>query len=102
MSGGESSWKDELAETERALKVHTGYGEPREESEEKEIVGSCMVCKGDIIKDVATEFNPMSGPLIIGPGSRQQFSEVLRGYYCTGCGLKYQFPPQAITKESSF
>lgn len=55
--------------------------------------GKCVVCNGMIVEKVVRRFNPMSGPLIIGPGSRQQFHEVSEGFYCQDCGLMYKFPP---------
>jgi len=56
--------------------------------------GHCIVCKGKIVEVVTSEFDPMTGPPVVGPGSRRQFKEASKGYYCEDCGLKYQFIPQ--------
>lgn len=56
--------------------------------------GHCVVCKGQIVEKVGTEYNPMTGPPVFGPGSRRQFKEVGKGYHCKNCGLKYEFPPK--------
>ena len=55
----------------------------------------CLVCGGKLVKKTEREFDPTSGPIIIGPGSRHQYHEVSHGYHCTNCGLKYEFPPKA-------
>lgn len=39
----------------------------------------------------------MSGPLIIGPGSKGQFSDVT-SFYCGDCGVVYKFLP-SVKKE---
>jgi len=54
----------------------------------------CLACKSAIVEKIVSEFDPMSGPLIFGPGSRQQFRKVSKGFYCKQCGLKYEFAPQ--------
>ena len=61
--------------------------------------GRCVVCGGEIVEVVVSEYNPMSGPLIIGPGSVNQFREVSKGYHCKNCGLKYEFVPQIKKQE---
>ena len=61
---------------------------------ERRTDGKCVVCEGEIVEVIEKEFDPMSGPLIIGPGSRQQFHNVSKGYHCKKCGLKYAFIPK--------
>lgn len=53
----------------------------------------CVVCSGKIVADTKIEYDPATGPPIYGPGSRRQFKEKTKGYFCTRCGIKYQFPP---------
>ena len=59
--------------------------------------GYCVVCEGRIVELFVEEFDPKTGPPIFGPGSKRQFKEVSKGYYCDHCGLKYQFVPPAKT-----
>ena len=61
--------------------------------EETKIVGMCAVCQGEIKAKVVTKFASL-GPPIIGPSSEQQFQQVIDGYYCTKCGIKYEFVPK--------
>ena len=56
--------------------------------------GTCVVCNGTVVEKLVSEFNPASGPLIIGPGSRGQYRNVSKGFHCTKCGLKYEFAPK--------
>ena len=61
--------------------------------------GACKVCGGDITEKIVHEYNPMTGPPIIGPGSRQQYHYVSKGLYCTQCGVKYEFVPGEQQEE---
>lgn len=61
---------------------------------EKSTKGKCVVCGGEIVEVIVTEYNPMTGPPIIGPGSRQQYRDVSKGYHCKNCGIKYAFVPE--------
>lgn len=61
---------------------------------EKEAKGKCVVCKGKLIEKVVRKFDATMGPMIIGPGSRNQFREESEGFYCLNCGLKYEFVPE--------
>jgi len=61
--------------------------------------GKCVVCGGEIVERRTREFDPMSGPLIFGPGSRRQFKVVNKGLHCSKCGLKYEFLPPADLKK---
>lgn len=58
---------------------------------ERPVRGVCVVCKGEVVEKMVTKFDPLSGPSIIGPGSVNQYKKVSEGYYCKGCGLKYEF-----------
>lgn len=60
--------------------------------------GKCIVCGGEIFQMIVSEFDPMTGPLIIGPGSKHQFREASAGFHCTRCGIKYLFIPPAREK----
>lgn len=66
----------------------------------KEIIikehGKCRLCDSSVVNDTTREYNPRSGPPIMGSGSRNQYHEVTHGYYCSNCGLKYQFPPPLL------
>lgn len=53
--------------------------------------GVCKVCKGDVVEKIVIKFDPLSGPPIIGPGSKDQYKKVIEGFYCKNCGLKYEF-----------
>jgi len=57
--------------------------------------GACRIpgCGGDITERIVQEYNPMTGPPIFGPGSRQQYHYVSQGLYCKKCGVKYEFVP---------
>jgi len=65
---------------------------------EKPTEGKCVVCKGQIVEMITSEFNPKFGSLIIGPGSKEQFHEVSQGFHCKKCGLKYAFVPMERNK----
>lgn len=61
--------------------------------------GACRVCGGDITEKFIQEYNPMTGPPIIGPASRQQYHYVSKGLYCKQCGVKYEFVPGEEQEE---
>lgn len=54
--------------------------------------GVYKVCKGDITEKITREFDATTGPPIIG-GFHNQFHDVHDGYYCLGCGIRYEFIP---------
>ncbi len=60
---------------------------------------ACKVCGGDITERIVQEYNPVTGPPIIGPGSRQQYHYVSQGLYCKKCGVKYEFVPGEEQEE---
>ena len=70
--------------------------EERREAErwkpKKETIGTCR-CKGKIVlvTTYTSNYNPMSGPIIIGPGSRGQFSRVEhQECFCENCASLYK------------
>jgi len=68
--------------------------EPLREAEpEPEPDGECVVCHGPLVVNETREFDPRLGPLIIGPGSRNQYSTVHHGWYCEWCGIRYHHLP---------
>lgn len=65
----------------------------------KEDIGTCS-CKGKIIllTTYTSQYNPMAGPLIIGPGSQGQFRRVEdKECYCENCGTVYN--PEIVKKR---
>lgn len=88
-----------------SLKTLPKLKENREEEEEarwkpkKESIGTCL-CKGDIVLCITytSEFDPKSGPLIIGPGSRGQFKRLRhQECFCESCGILYK--PEIVKKQ---
>lgn len=72
--------------------------EDLEESVKKEdhgpkVVGECTACKGNVVEGTYSEYDPATGPPIIGPGSKHQFKSIIE-YYCKDCGIMYKFPPK--------
>lgn len=61
-------------------------------------VDTCSACKGRVVKETTSEYNPASGPPIIGPGYRNQCRDVT-SYYCADCGLVYRLPPAQMKKR---
>jgi hypothetical protein len=62
--------------------------------------GTCGVCGGRIVEKKGFAFDPVFGPPIIGPGSRDQHTEVSYGFYCEKCGLKYEFITSLALKSA--
>jgi hypothetical protein len=62
--------------------------------EERTTLAKCVVCSGLIVQKFVEEYDPTTGPPIIGPGSKKQFRTVSKGYYCKGCGIKYEHLPK--------
>lgn len=60
---------------------------------EKPTGKNCLVCGGEVVEKIESEFDPRSGPMIIGPGSKHQHRDVSKGFHCMECGLKYEFSP---------
>jgi exosome complex RNA-binding protein Csl4 len=61
--------------------------------EEKVIEAKCVVCKGNLMKTEYWQYNPASGPPIIGPGSKNQYFKQ-QSLRCPACGLKYVHEPK--------
>ncbi|MDP2629754.1 MAG: hypothetical protein Q8P45_03625 [Candidatus Harrisonbacteria bacterium] len=59
---------------------------------EHETESRCRACSGAVVKVISRHYDPSSGPPIIGPGSRSQYS-TSTSYHCGTCGLMYRFPP---------
>jgi hypothetical protein len=51
--------------------------------------GVCVVCKGKVTETYSKVYDPRTGPLIIGPGSRSQYHWQTSGLSCASCGIKY-------------
>lgn len=61
-------------------------------SQKPEPEGVCVICKTLTVQaKISRELIPGAIP-IIGPGSQNQYHSILRGYYCTTCGVSYEFP----------
>ena len=56
--------------------------------------GQCVFCKGQIVEKITIEYDPLTGPLVLGPGGKGQFKEIGNKYHCRDCGLKYEFIPK--------
>ena len=61
--------------------------------------GVCYVCKGKVTETFSKQFDPSTGPMIIGPGSYSQFRWVSSGLHCLNCGIKYAKLPPIKTKK---
>lgn len=79
----------EEARQERIWQERHGWKDPK--------VGTCRVCSGKVYGHVRQEYDPRSGPMIIGPGSKSQIRAVHHGYECSECFLVYRKCPGAIT-----
>lgn len=62
-------------------------------------IGTCKVCGSPAKPDVSMQYDPSSGPMIFGPGSRNQIKRVHKGFYCINkeCGILYKWAPAPIT-----
>ena len=66
--------------------------EEEERYKTKEVFVQKCHCSGDVIlrTSYSQQYNPASGPMIIGPGSKNQFSMIKHEKsYCSECGLLY-------------
>lgn len=57
-------------------------------------IGTCVFCGGKVTEDFVQKFDASSGPMIIGPGSRDQFYWASTGLGCIDCGLAYKKLPK--------
>lgn len=56
---------------------------------------SCLVCHKEIVETFSVQYSDsMHRPVIIGPGSRDQFSRMSEGLHCSGCGIMYRYLPK--------
>jgi len=60
----------------------------------------CRVCKGAIVKKVVSVLTRLSGFDTFGPGSGVCFRQVVEGYYCSKCGVRYEFIPGRYKNEN--
>lgn len=58
--------------------------------------GKCVVCGGLVKGEHRHELKPGVdiNSIPCGPGGRQYFGWIFKGYHCVDCGLVYKFPPQ--------
>ena len=70
-------------------RLHPGREKP------KARIGQCIVCGGTVSEDFKLKYDPRSGPLIIGSGSRDQHYWASTGLSCDMCGLLYKKLPEA-------
>jgi len=84
---------DKITEIMEGLGWKEEKEEEKKEEELKSKEGICRVCKGTIIESTVYEYDPMTGPPVIGPGYKRQQHKVSKGFYCEKCGIKYQFIP---------
>jgi hypothetical protein len=73
-------------ELDRRLNPHKYPPKPR--------VGECVYCGGTVTESFYRKFKASSGPLIIGPGSRDQHYWASDGLGCIKCGLAYKTLPK--------
>jgi hypothetical protein len=55
--------------------------------------GTCVFCQGKVIGRISREYRGDPMHRIIGPGGRNQMTNVHHGFHCSRCGLRYEFPP---------
>jgi hypothetical protein len=84
---------------ERGLKRIKNLEEERNNPKEKR-EGSCRVCGGKVIGEITRGYHGDPMFAIIGPGSSAQYVNKHHGWHCTLCGIKYKFPPPAISNTS--
>jgi len=94
---GEGTFVPKKADFEK-LKKLTGERSPTlvkrgQEPPKPRLFRKACKCGGDITEDFFLEHNPMSGPPILGPGSKQQRRYTSSGLYCNKCGICYEFVP---------
>ena len=62
--------------------------------------GKCRVCGGVVTETYSKQYDPRSGPMIYGPGSRNQYNWTSSGLYCQDCGLSYHKLPKNDNPKS--
>lgn len=53
----------------------------------------CPVCKTELAVQEYSVHNPVTGPVIIGPGSENQLT-IKRKIFCPQCGIQFYRMPQ--------
>lgn len=66
---------------------------------ERDTEALCVVCKSAVMEKIEREYNPMTGPLILGPASKDQFNEISKGFSARGAALYTNFPRQHLSKK---
>lgn len=56
-------------------------------------VGKCKICGGKVTESFFRRYIPETGPIIIGPGSKNQFTWSSTGLGCEDCGIAYRKLP---------
>jgi hypothetical protein len=64
---------------------------PSFDAPESTTVGACVVCSGDIVREVRHE--EIGDPWHVRFGQRVPMRTVV-GYHCAACGLMYRHPPR--------
>jgi predicted RNA-binding Zn-ribbon protein involved in translation (DUF1610 family) len=61
-------------------------------------VDKCTACGGDVVEQESSEYDPSTGPMVIGPGSKSQYKRTT-SYFCADCGIVYVAPPKSMKKR---
>lgn len=90
--------KKQIEESMKAGHEKRLEAEKKTKYPEDKRTGVCVFCQGKVIARMSREYfgDPMH--MIMGPGSKNQFTTVHHGFHCENCGLKYEFPPN-INKD---
>lgn len=81
-----------MAEADRKVKEKIDRWENKIPPESR--VGECKVCKGKVTETFSKKYDPSTGPMIIGPGSKGQFFWRSSGLGCEDCGIAYKKLPK--------
>jgi hypothetical protein len=75
--------------------VEVLMSEPERYTEDvKTLSGLCVVCNGALEEKVISFYNASAFDMPVGPPSfRERTIEGKDGYFCTHCGLRYEFIP---------
>jgi hypothetical protein len=71
---------------------------PTHQPEIIETSAKCRVCGGVIVQQYGYVFDASMGPMIIGPGYRDQVRRVVKGVYCRDCRIAYFDVPSETNK----
>lgn len=53
----------------------------------------CVICNLVLVHDVRRELAVPKSEIIYGPGSKDQYHTVDKGYHCPSCGIQYARRP---------